>query len=68
MKTGLQTVNMPMVGLGSWQSAPGEVEKSIEWALEAGVRMIDTAYMVRNDFTFIQATRKLTISLLSVSK
>ena len=48
LKTGLQTVNMPMVGLGSWLSAPGEVEQSIEWALQAGVRMFDTAYMVNS--------------------
>lgn len=40
---------MPLAGLGSWQSAPGEVEKSIEWALEAGVRLIDTAAMYRNE-------------------
>jgi diketogulonate reductase-like aldo/keto reductase len=46
---GLQTVNMPVLGLGSWQSAPGEVEQAIEWALEEGYRHFDTAYMYRNE-------------------
>ncbi len=48
-KFGLQTVLMPSVGLGCWQSAPGEIEKAIEWALDAGVRLIDTAYWYANE-------------------
>ena len=42
---------MPTVGLGTWKSAPGEVEKAVEYALkEAGYRHIDTAlvYAHRN--------------------
>ena len=49
MRTGLQTLNMPMLGMGSFLSAPGEVGQAIDWALEAGVRMIDTAYMYQNE-------------------
>ncbi len=48
-KFGLQTVLMPSVGLGCWQSAPGEIEKAIEWSLDAGVRLIDTAFMYENE-------------------
>jgi len=40
---------MPVVGLGSWQSAPGEVEQAIEWALQEGYRHFDTAYVYRNE-------------------
>ncbi len=40
---------MPTVGLGCWQSAPGEVEKAVEWALDCGVRLVDTAFMYRNE-------------------
>ena len=47
--TGLQTVSMPLVGLGTWMAAPGEVEKAVEVALEAGVRLIDTAYLYQNE-------------------
>lgn len=27
---------MPVVGLGTWQSAPGQVEKAVEAALKIG--------------------------------
>ena len=29
---------IPAVGLGTWQSAPGEVKNAVEWALKAGYR------------------------------
>ncbi len=45
----LCSMSMPTLGLGSWQSAPGEVEKSVEWALDAGVRLIDAAYNYMNE-------------------
>jgi L-glyceraldehyde reductase len=31
-------VEMPQVGLGTWQSKPGEVEKAVEHALRTGYR------------------------------
>ena len=49
MSIGLQTVNMPMLGIGTFLCAPAEVRQAIDWALEAGVRMIDTAYMYQNE-------------------
>ena len=53
-KVGLQTVSMPLAGLGTWSGsqAPGdsaEVEATIEAALETGVRMIDTATAYFNE-------------------
>ena len=34
---------IPAIGLGTWQSKPGEVEHAVEAALRAGYRHIDTA-------------------------
>ncbi len=43
-------VSMPMLGLGVWQVKDGtETEQSVEWALEAGYRHIDTAQYYRNE-------------------
>lgn len=33
---------IPLVGLGTWQSAPNEVKNAVEAALRAGYRHIDT--------------------------
>ena len=52
-KVGLQTVSMPLAGLGTWAASQAtdsaEVEASIEAALETGVRMIDTATAYMNE-------------------
>ncbi|KAL2193583.1 Aldo/keto reductase-like protein [Corynascus similis CBS 632.67] len=40
---------IPAVGLGTWQSKPGEVEKAVEAALRAGYRHIDTAFAYGNE-------------------
>lgn len=40
---------MPAVGLGTWQSKPGQVEKAVEAALRAGYTHIDTAYAYGNE-------------------
>ena len=50
---------MPMLGLGVWQLAEGpETEQAVEWALEAGYRLIDTAAMYRNERSVGAAVRR----------
>ena len=52
-KVGLQTVRLPLAGIGTWAANQAtdsaEVEASIEAALEAGVRLFDTATAYGNE-------------------
>ncbi|WRT67382.1 uncharacterized protein IL334_004353 [Kwoniella shivajii] len=41
-------VVVPQVGYGTWQAAPGEVEKAVEEAIKAGYRHIDCALIYQN--------------------
>lgn len=40
---------IPALGLGTWQSAPGEVSAAVETALLAGYTHIDAAYCYGNE-------------------
>lgn len=40
---------MPMIGLGVWQSTGGEEIQAVEWALQQGYRHIDTAAIYKNE-------------------
>jgi len=42
-------VEIPAIGFGTWQSAPGVVETSVEHALKSGYRHIDCAYCYGNE-------------------
>ncbi|GAA5915582.1 hypothetical protein JCM6882_006379 [Rhodosporidiobolus microsporus] len=41
-------VSIPAVGLGTWQSKPGEVAQAVDAALKAGYRHIDGAWIYGN--------------------
>ncbi|CAG2062842.1 unnamed protein product [Timema podura] len=56
-------LKMPIVGFGTWQATPEEIETSLDAALKAGYRHIDTAFAYNNEDAIGRLTMKLTLSV-----
>ncbi|OTA98373.1 hypothetical protein M426DRAFT_326026 [Hypoxylon sp. CI-4A] len=41
--------DIPAIGLGTWQAAPGEVAAAVTYALKIGYKLIDAAYCYANE-------------------
>ena len=55
-------VEMPLLGLGVYDMYNDEAEQAVEWALETGYRLIDTASMYKNELQIGNAIRNSTVA------
>ncbi|XP_001604204.2 1,5-anhydro-D-fructose reductase-like isoform X1 [Nasonia vitripennis] len=49
---------MPMIGLGTFLSKPGEVAEAVKYAIEVGYRHVDTAFFYENEKEIGSAIRE----------
>lgn len=40
---------IPALGYGTWQAAPGQVQSAVEFALKDGYKLVDGAYVYGNE-------------------
>ncbi|XP_014283451.1 1,5-anhydro-D-fructose reductase-like [Halyomorpha halys] len=52
-------MKMPVVGLGTWQSTPEEIDIALNAAIDAGYRHIDTAFAYQNESAIGASLKKI---------